>query len=128
MVKNRNIGRTWGLYNDTDRYAVVVDGYLGLYATHREAASVYASVVPPDQIIDDTCHGTCALLPPGKGVQDSDSINISACQAIDLIDYLAKRPARFHRHFDRTEIAKRNVETTANRLARQRWFKDFFGE
>lgn len=117
--------------NDTDQWAVCVDGYFGLFATQAEAQRVYGLICAAGQHFDDTAFGSCQLLHPGyrplNGLsatlgepQDMTEAVLSQRRAIDIEGYILKRPARQARQY------RPEQTTAAQRLAEKRCWESLF--
>jgi hypothetical protein len=120
--------------NDTDRWAVCVDGYFGLFAGQPEAERVYSLIGghEGDDGLADTAFGSAQLLPPGHvakfiggWIPESGISLISEHRAIDIDGYIRKQPIRQALQSRSDFLA---TGTTKDRLRAKRWFADFFRE
>lgn len=116
--------------NDTELFAVAVDGKFGFFSSREQAALVYDSICSPGQHFDDSCFGACQLLPPGyrpiNGLAGPGEPNemtealLSEHRAIDIADYIAKRSGRLQRR-------PLPQQTLAQRLGWRKWNREMFG-
>lgn len=116
--------------NDTVNFAVAVDGKFGFFSSREQALLAYDSICSPDQHFDDSCFGACQLLPPGyrpiNGLakpgesREMTRALLSEHRAIDIADYIAKRPERLRRR-------PLPQQTLAQRLGWRHWNKEMFG-
>lgn len=123
----KNKVRVFATENDTNFFAVIVDGFFGLFATKGEADAAYANISRKHHF-DDSPFGSCEFLPPmtilkyvGGYMPESGLDKISAHKAIDISNYIEKswnKPVRY------TE----DTSTPAERLAWKKQAKLFFGE
>lgn len=120
--------------NDTDQYAVCVDGRFGLFTTKEEAVRVYQLASPITGEGYDTHFGSCEFLPPhtrpmmdlglaAKLGEDPDMTKacISELRSIDIESYIRKNPERFKRNYTPERI------TAQEHIARIKTMRELTG-
>jgi hypothetical protein len=130
MEKSAKILPMFGTENDTNKWAVAVDGYFGLFDDKATAEKVYQSIGGYDGAdgLAGTGFSSAQILPPHYkpvyigGWEPSGGIaKLSEYRAIDIADYIRKRPMRQQRNYTEKE------RTLAGRLADKKFMRDFFG-
>ncbi|EFM88703.1 Uncharacterised protein [Actinobacillus pleuropneumoniae] len=92
-----NTKLTWSksINNDTNKYAVVVDRYFGLFDSLEQAQAVKAAFDAQYDSIDDSAHGYFAIIKPQSKQHGDDSYhNLSELQPIDVLGYVLKKGKR----------------------------------
>ncbi len=87
-VMSTKLPSTFAITNDTDKYAVVVDGYYQLCDTLAEAESLEKKLIPNG--IENSPHGCIGIHAPGTKEPDLGCLthqNISAYEETDLLKY-----------------------------------------
>lgn len=85
--------------NNTDKWAIVVDGQYGLFATKDEAVKVYNLVGGADGSdgLADTPFGSCNILPPNsrpnwlpqfQAEMEAEELDITDYTPIDITSYI----------------------------------------
>lgn len=122
--------KMFATHNDTDKYAVCVDGYFGLFDTEAEAKRVWDMIggTSGSDGLADTAFGSASFLRPGHVVKfydesepDGGFDRISDHQPIDIKGYIVKTPLRLEHK------VLINRGTTKERLQFKRFFGDMFG-
>ena len=99
-MKNIYIDFKRKLINDTGKYALQINSVFGLFDTLKDARDVYEKVMSKWDSIDDSPYGLIGILPPNYREPDLPNLGIeedqplSKLQAIDIVDYAFKHPAR----------------------------------
>jgi len=122
--------KMFGTCNDTDKWAVCVDGYFGLFADKVSAERVYDMIGGTDGSdgLADTAFGSCCILSPGyrpnigeweqwQGGMDYISLH----RAISIEDYIVKTPIRLNYK------VLPQTSTVKDRLQLKRFFGDMLG-
>jgi hypothetical protein len=121
-------------HNDTDMWAVCVDGFFGLFADKAEAQKVYESVGGDegDDGLAETCFGSACLLPPHyvckfyDGTEPKGGFDrISAHRPIDIAGYIKKHAERAQLNF---EMQSLKPQPAVKRLANTHMWDFLFGE
>jgi len=123
--------RMFATANDTDKWAVCVDGFFGLFDDKTAAVKVYNLIGgESNEDLGDTAFGSCQILPPGARMWKVECTNpwnpeddrISEHRAINIEDYIRKVPVR------RSRRSFYQPTTPSERLATKKFFSGFFGE
>jgi len=97
MKKAKRINE-FSTYNDTDKFALFVSGYFGLFDTKEEAEEVYKLIFKYDQDFDSTPFGSACILEPQyepKYIDDRTwQYRVSEHRPIDIKNYILKRHIR----------------------------------
>lgn len=85
--------RSYAAVNDTDQWAVLVDGYFQLFQSQREASDVHHKICRVG--VEYTIFDSCGLMPPHSGpALDQGSLGndrLSQFEQTDLLAYAARR-------------------------------------
>ncbi len=119
--------------NNTNMWAVIVDGRFNLFKTKAEATAVWDSVGrgPVSDELSETPFGSANLLPPGYE-PNSEQIKwaenegiaigkLSDYRTIDIANYVKQRPVRAIRSY------KPERRTARQKLSDRKSFEDIFG-
>lgn len=123
----KNKVRIFATENDTNFFAVIVDGFFGLFATKGEADAAYANI-SRKQHFDDSPFGSCEFLPPmtipkyvGGYMPEGGLDKLSDHKAIDIANYIARSWSKPSKYIE-------DKSTPAERLAYKKAWKEFFGD
>lgn len=95
--------------NDTNKWAVAIDGYYQLFDSKNDADNFYESSIP--EYIEDSCFGSAMILPPQYIPKFIDgtipTCRLSDCHPINLVDYVSKSQERKCKYEDFQSLDKR---------------------
>lgn len=98
-MKNIYIDSKKRTVNDTGKYVLQINFVFGLFETSEAASKVYDDVMSKWDSIDDSPYGLIGILPPNyhdpklPGMPEAEQL-LSELQAINIVDYAFKHPAR----------------------------------